>query len=422
MSTSPHIPDNAMKEPDFRLYSIGSFISLLGQQMLTVAIGWDMYEKTGSAFALGLIGLSQFMPVLLLTLPAGHIIDNYDRRKVLIGALWMNAIATAGLVLISVMHGPPEAMYLCLFLAGIGRAFHRPANSAFLSQVVSGKNLANAITWNSILFQSTAILGPALSGLIISLRHDATLVYSLDCISTLAFFLVIRFVNIRPVHLEKKAMTLKSMLSGLEFITKTPLILAAITLDLFAVLFGGAIALLPVFAKDILKVGPSGLGILEMAPSLGALTVGFWLARKGNFRNAGKLLLLAVSGFGVATIIFGLSKHFWLSFAMLVLAGACDNVSVVIRQALVLLRTPDEMRGRVAAINYVFIGTSNELGGFESGTVARFFGPVVSVVFGGIATIATVIGTAMIWPEIRKLDWLHEPKPEQESTAEATTP
>lgn len=410
MSAPAITPNNAMQEPDFRLYSIGSFISLLGQQMLTVAIGWDMYEKTGSAFALGLIGLSQFTPVLLLTLPAGHIIDNHDRQKVLILAQLMNALATAGLVLISLLHGPPEAMYFCLFLAGIGRAFHRPANSAFLSQVVSEKNLANAITWNSILFQTTSILGPTLSGLIIALRHDATLVYILDCLSTLIFFFLLRLVKIRPVQLEKKAMTLRSMLSGLDFIVKTPLILAAITLDLFAVLFGGAVALLPVYAKDILHVGPRGLGMLEMAPSLGALAVGFVLARKGNFRNSGKLLLLAVTGFGIVTIIFGLSKQFWLSFAMLVLAGACDNVSVVIRQALVLLRTPDEMRGRVAAINYVFIGTSNELGGFESGTVARFFGPVFSVVFGGFATIATVIGTALVWPELRKLDWLHEPK------------
>lgn len=418
MHTAPPLPDNAMKEPNFRLYSIGSFVSLLGQQMLTMAIGWDMYEKTGDPFALGLIGLSQFAPVLLLTLPAGHIIDHHDRQKVLILAQLMNTLATAGLVLISILHGPPEAMYACLFLAGIGRAFHRPANSAFLSQVVSEKNLANAITWNSILFQATSILGPALSGLIIALRHDATLVYILDCLSTLVFFAVLQFVKSRPVYLEKKAMTLKSMLSGLDFIIKTPLILAAITLDLFAVLFGGAVALLPVYAKDILHVGPRGLGMLEMAPSLGALAVGVLLARTGNFRNSGKLLLLAVAGFGVVTIVFGLSRHFWLSFAMLILAGACDNVSVVIRQALVLLRTPDEMRGRVAAINYVFIGTSNELGGFESGTVARFFGPVFSVIFGGFATIATVIGTALIWPEIRKLDWLHEPQSQPKTTAE----
>jgi MFS family permease len=221
-------------------------------------------------------------------------------------------------------------------------------------------------------------------------------------------------VKVRSLALPKKAMTFQSMLSGLEFVVKTRLILAAITLDLFAVLFGGAVALLPIYAKDILHVGPSGLGWLQMAPSLGAIIMGFALARIGNFRHSGKWLLYTVAGFGITTLVFGLSTHFWLSFLMLLLAGACDNVSVVIRQALVMLRTPDEMRGRVSAINYVFIGTSNELGGFESGTVAYYFGPVFSVVFGGFATIATVIATAILWPELRKLDWLHEPKPEDE--------
>lgn len=413
---------NAMQEKNFRLFSVGSFISLLGQQMLTVAIGWDIYEKTGSVFALGLIGLFQFTPVLLLTLPAGHLIDNHDRQKVLILSQLVNTLATGGLVLLSLLHGPVEAMYACLFLAGIGRAFHRPANSAILTQVVSEASLPSAITWNSILFQTSAILGPALGGLIIGLNHSATLVYTLDCVSSLIFWLVLKFVAVRPVKLVKKAMTLQSMLSGLDFIRKTPLILAAITLDLFAVMFGGAVALLPVYAKDILHVGPSGLGWLQTAPSLGALVVGFFLARKGNFRHSGKWLLYTVAGFGAATIVFGMSTNFWLSFGMLVLAGAFDNVSVIIRQALVLLRTPDEMRGRVAAINYVFIGTSNELGGFESGTVAKFFGPVFSVVFGGFATIATVIATALIWPELRKLDWLHDAKPEPDEQLDKTVP
>lgn len=413
MSNQPAI-DNALREKNFLIFSLGSFVSMLGRQMLAVAIGWDIYEKTHSALALGLVGLAQLLPVILLTLPVGHLVDNHDRRKVLIVAQIINAMATGGLIALSLFHGPVEAMYLCLFLAGIGRAFHSPANAALLPQVVSERNFTNAVTWSSIFFQAAAILGPALGGLLIGLRHDATLVYAIDCLSSVIFLGMLGWVKVRSLALPKKAMTLKSMLSGLEFVIKTRLILAAITLDLFAVLFGGAVALLPIYAKDILHVGPSGLGWLQMAPSLGAIIMGFVLARCGNFRHSGKWLLYTVAGFGITTLIFGLSTHFWLSFLMLLLAGACDNVSVVIRQALVMLRTPDEMRGRVSAINYVFIGTSNELGGFESGTVAYYFGPVFSVVFGGFATIATVIATAILWPELRKLDWLHEPKPSDE--------
>jgi MFS family permease len=207
-------------------------------------------------------------------------------------------------------------------------------------------------------------------------------------------------------------MTLKSMLSGVEFVCKTRIILAAITLDMFAVLFGGAMALLPIYAKDILHVGPAGLGWMQAAPSIGAIGMGFFLARRPEFRKAGPTLLWTVIGFGFVTIIFGLSKNFWLSMGMLLLMGMFDNVSVIIRQALVQLRTPDEMRGRVSAINYVFIGTSNELGGFESGLVANWLGPVISVVLGGFATIATVLGVALLWPELRSLDHLHERKKE----------
>ncbi len=417
MSTA-HPIENAIQDPNFRLYSIGSLINMLGRQMLTVAIGWEIYERTHSAMALAWIGLVQLLPVLLLTLPVGHIVDNYDRRKILIMAQVFNMAGTGGLIAISLTHGPLNAMYACLFLAGIGRAFHSPSNAALIPQVVSEQTLTSAITWGSINFQTASILGPALGGLIIGIRHEATWVYVVDCLSSVIFWAVLMFVKTRPIALTKKAMTLKSMLSGLAFVVQTRIILAAIALDLFAVLFGGAIALLPIYAKDILHVGPSGLGWLQTAPSIGALIMGFFMARHTNFRNAGQWLLITVAGFGVATIIFGLSRNFWLSFAMLVLTGVFDNVSVVIRQALVMLRTPDEMRGRVSAINYVFIGTSNELGGFESGTVAHWFGPVFSVVFGGFATIATVIGTALFWPEIRKLDWLQDPKPTPDQLAE----
>lgn len=409
MFRSP-IQAGALQEKNFLRFSIGSLLSQIGRQMLTVGVGWEIYERTHSAMALGWIGLAQLIPVILLTLPAGQIVDHYDRRRVLMAAQLMNALATAGLLLLSIFHGSVEMMYVCLLVAGCGRAFHSPSNAALLPQIVSEFHFTNAVTWGSINFQAACILGPAIGGLLIGLFKSATPVYLADFLGCMIFWVILQSVqNKQPATPPKKAITTRSLLSGLEFVWRSKLILAAITLDLFAVLFGGAVALLPVYAKDILHAGPSGLGWLQAAPSMGAILMGLTMARFGNIRNAGKLLLWAIIGFGVATVVFGFSKHFLLSFAMLVLTGACDNISVIVRQALVQLRTPDEMRGRVSAINYVFIGSSNELGGFESGLVAHWFGPVFSVVFGGCATIVTVIAAAIVWPELRKLDYLREP-------------
>lgn len=421
MSSNPSSPSSdssasALHEKNFLLYSIGSLIATIGRQMLTVAVGWDMYEKTGSALALGYIGLAQFTPVLLLMLPAGHIVDQFDRKKVLLMAQLFSMVATAGLFVNAILHGPPAIMYACIVLAGIGKAFYSPANAALIPQVVSEKNFTNAVTWGSINYQAASILGPTLSGLLIGMLHNAAPVYFVEFLSCLIFFvMLLGFIKHRPHQPTKSAMTWKSMLSGVEFVCKTRLILAALTLDMFAVLFGGAVALLPVYAKDILGVGPQGLGWLQSAPSIGAIGMGFFLAKQKEIRNSGVTLLWAVIGFGIVTIVFGLSKNFWLSYAMLLIAGAFDNISVVIRQALVQLRTPDSMRGRVSAINYVFIGTSNELGGFESGVLANWMGPIFSVVFGGFATIATVIATGLVWPELRKLDQLHEAKYDEQT-------
>jgi MFS family permease len=405
------IPDRyaALKEKNFLLFTLGSLGALIGRQMLTVAIGWEIYERTGSAMALGIIGLVQFVPVVFLTLPAGHVVDHYDRRKVLLGAQILNAIATAGLTVISLLHGSVYAMYACLALAGISRAFNSPANAALLPQIVSERNFTNAVTWGSMTYQAASILGPALGGLMIGALHQAWPVYIIDFLGALLFWIVLLFIRShRRTVVQTKAVTVKSLFSGVEFIWKTRIILAAITLDMFAVLFGGAVALLPVYAKDILHVGPTGLGWMQAAPSFGAILTGYFLARFNVLRRSGPLLMWTVIGFGVATIIFGLSRNFWISLSMLFLTGVFDNVSVVIRQALVQLRTPDAMRGRVSAINYMFIGTSNELGGFESGLAAHWFGPVVAVVFGGFATIVTVLLTALKWPELRKLDRLQE--------------
>lgn len=412
MTSSPGDNLGALQEPNFRLYSFGSVISMIGRQMLTVAVGWEIYERTHSAMALGYIGLVQLLPVVLLVLPAGHIVDTQDRRKVLMIAQWVNALAALGLVFTSITSGPVWEMYLWLGLVGLGRAFHSPANSALLPEVVSEANFTNAVTWGSILFQAASILGPALGGMVIGIFHQAYLVYLVDGICSLLFGVVLLLVHSRRQGvMPKKEMTLKTLASGLSFVWNTKMILAAITLDMFAVLFGGAVALLPIFAKDILHVGPGGLGWLQTAPSLGAILMGLILARCPSFRQAGKWLMFAVIGFGIVTVGFGFSRNFWLSFALLAVSGAFDNISVIIRQSLVQLRTPDAMRGRVSAINYVFIGTSNELGGFESGLVAQWFGPVFSVVFGGFATILTVLITGYIWPELRTMDRL-EAEPE----------
>lgn len=422
MSTPPNDAYGALKEKNFLLFTLGTLVSDIGRQMLTVGIGWDIYERTHSAMALGFVGLAQMLPVLVLTLPAGQVVDLYDRKMVLRAAQLMNALATAGLLALSLSHGSVEAMYVCLFLAGVGRSFHRPANSALLPQIVSANHFTNAVAWSSMSYQAACIAGPMLGGLIIGLWKTASLVYFVDLLGCLLFWLALRWVKPNAASINdistpsepetpppaKKGMTLRSLLSGVEFVWKTPMILAAITLDMFAVLFGGAVALLPVYAKDILHVGPSGLGWLQAAPSLGALSMGFVVARCGQLRRTGKLLLGTIIGFGIVTIVFGLSKNFALSFAMLILTGMFDNISVVIRQSLVQLRTPDAMRGRVSAINYVFIGASNELGGFESGLTAHLWGPVASVVFGGFATIATVFAIGFLWPELLRLDRLQK--------------
>lgn len=406
-------PYGALGEKNFLKFTLGSILSMIGRQMLTVAVGWEIYERTAQPITLGYVGLAQFLPVLLLTLHAGHVVDTRDRRKVLILSQWIHAVAALALFLLSFFHGPVWAMYLALALAGVGRAFNSPANAALLPQIVSEANFTNAVTWGGIVFQFAAIIGPVLGGLLIDRLQGASIVYLLDAFCCLGFIAVLMLVKSRAtVRPPDKGMSFKTLISGLAFVRRTQIILAALTLDMFAVMFGGAVALLPVYAKDILHVGADGLGWLQMAQALGAVLMGFVLTRMPPFRQSGKWLLAAVVGFGVATIGFGLSRVFWLSFLMLFLTGAFDSVSMVIRQSLVQLRTPDEMRGRVSAINYVFIGTSNELGGFESGLVAHWMGSVFSVVSGGVATIATVALCALVWPELRALDRLEKDRPE----------
>jgi MFS family permease len=404
---APHDPYAALRFRDFRLLGIGRFIAVLGEQMAGVAIGWELYERTGSALALGLVGLVQVIPVILLSLPAGHIADRHDRRRITMLTQLVLAVCSLGLAWLSFTLGPLALIYGCLLLIGVARAFNGPASAALLSQTVPPKVFANAATWESSTWQLAAVVGPALGGLIIAVQGRATLVFALNAFAAIACALMIAAIRSRRAALPvaEEAM-LGSLAAGLRFVWRTKVLLAAITLDLFAVLLGGATALLPIFARDILQVGATGLGWLRAAPALGAVLMAIVLAYLPPIRKAGPTLLWAVAGFGAATIVFGLSRSFALSLAMLGLLGALDNISVVIRGALLLTQPPDAMRGRVSAVNNVFIGASNELGGFESGLAAALFGPIAAVVGGGVGTILVVTAVALYWPEVRRLGWL----------------
>jgi MFS family permease len=382
---------------------------VIGWQILQVALGWELYERTHSALALGLVGLSTALPVVILALPAGHLADVIDRRRILIWAQVAFIVTGLGLAAVSYWRGPVWLVYVILVARGAGQAYNNPARQALLPQLVPPELFGNAVTWGSSAFQIASVVGPGLGGIIIAIERGATGAY---LIST--FLLAVSLWTLIEIRgggapsesaqaKPREKMTLQSVVAGMRFVRDSKVILAAITLDLFAVLLGGATALLPIFAKDILHVGPDGLGWLRAAPSVGALIVALAIAHRPLLTRTGALLLFSVAGFGVATIVFGLSRSFWLSLMMLFLLGALDGVSMIIRSTLVQMRTPDEMRGRVSAVNSVFIDMSNELGGFESGALAALVGPVTAVVAGGVGTLIVVGSVALAWPELRVL-------------------
>ncbi len=401
-----------LQNRDLRFYLIGRFVAVVGQQMFAMAVGWELYERTGSAFSLGLVGLTQVLPMFLLTLPAGHFADNYNRKRIIVLATLLVAGASGALTFISASTAPVCWIYVCLFVTGAARTFLMAATASFLPQLVDRKDFSRAVTWNSGMFQLSSILGPAAGGDLISIRHHAAPVYAFNALAALIFFLLISLIRKHHVVAAREKLSFKTILTGFSFVFANRIILGIITLDMFAVLLGGATALLPIYAKDILFVGPRGLGLLQAALPLGAVACTFILAHRPPIQKAGRSLLWAVTAFGLATTAFGFSRWFWFSFVMLFTCGAVDNISVVVRHTLVQLLTPDEKRGRVSAVNNLFIGTSNELGEFESGTVAHWFGPVIgnsvvtgtiiSAVAGGVGTILVVMAVAVIWPEIRK--------------------
>lgn len=397
------MPSAALRWRDFRLLLVGSVVSTVGLQMQSTAVGWELYERTHSAYALGLLGLVAVVPLVALALPAGHVVDSRDRRHVIIAAQVIFVAASIGLALVSWTRAPVAALFACILLNGIARAFQAPARNALLPSLVPDDVLANAVTWNSGGWQLAAVVGPALGGMMIAALGGTVVVYLCCAAGSAVFLLLAAAIRHRPIARSHAELTLHTAIAGARFVARTPLILATITLDLFAVLLGGATTLLPIYAKDILHVGPSGLGWLNASDSLGAVLMAAALATLPPMRHAGRTLLWAVAGFGVATLVFGLSRSFALSLAMLVALGAFDMVSVVVRATLVPLLTPDAMRGRVGAITNLFVGTSNQLGGFESGVVAGLFGPVVSVVSGAIGTLVVVAAVAWYWPSLRRL-------------------
>jgi MFS family permease len=415
-SSGQHDPYLALRHRDFRIFVAGRFIITLGEEMLTVAIGWEIYQRTHSALALGLVGLVQIVPVLLFSLPAGQVADRLSRKHIVLVTQTVMGLGAAMLALLSAEQGAIALVYAALALLGTATAFYDPASSSLLSQTVPAEVFANAATWSSSSWQLAAVTGPAFGGFIIAFTGHATAVYIFDAIASGIYFCLLFFLHDRQVTRAHETLSFRSLAAGVGFVWRTKIILAAITLDLFAVLLGGATTLLPIYAEDILHVGPVGLGWLRAAPSIGAVVMALSLAHLPPFKRTGWTLLVAVAGFGLATIVFGVSRAFPLSFLMLVVLGGLDNISVVVRSTLLLLRTPDEMRGRIAAINSVFVGSSNQLGGFESGLAAALFGPIIVVVGGGIGTILVVIAVALIWPEIRRLGRLapavQQPSPE----------
>ena len=402
---------DALRNPYVRAFALGKIASSLGAQIISVAIGWELYERTNDPWALGLVGLFEVLPVLVLMIPAGNAADRFPRRNIGIVAYSLLSLSALGLTYISWTQAPVELVYGLLVIIGGARSFASPSVESLLPQIIDRRLFGNAQAWLVSTGQLSSVGGPAIGGLLIAVLGSATWTYLIAAVLELFFIAtLLRFPVIKPVPTGQKQ-TVRDLFAGLAFIRRNPVFLAAITLDLFGVLLGGAVALLPIFAKDILQVGPQGLGILRAAPAVGALLAALMAAHLPPWQRPGRVLLFVVAGFGLATVGFGLSTNLYLSLACLFLAGAFDSISMVIRGTLEQMITPDHLRGRVLAVEFMFIGFSNELGAFESGAAAALFGPVIAVAGGGIGTIVVVITVALLWPALSKIGPLHTLRP-----------
>ncbi len=407
----------AFASRDFRRFQLARVAAVLGYAAQSVAVAWQVYSITHRAIDLGYTGLVQFIPGLIFLLPAGHVADRFDRRQIILCCYAMQAVCTTALLVLARMElSAVFPIYVVLFFLGTARTFAGPANTALIPHLVPEEHFVNAVTWGATIFQFATIIGPALGGVLYSLPitqfvHDSRLqgagIVYVFTLATMGWSLVlIGSMHVRSGRMEHRALSLKVVLAGFQYMGRSPLLLGAASLDLFAVLLGGAVALTPIFANDILHTGPRGLGMLRAAPALGAVIMSLLMARFPFQRHAGVRLFICVGIFGAATVVFGYSKNLTLSLVALVIAGAVDAISVIIRGSLLQLGTPPEMRGRVSAVNSLFIGASNELGEFESGLTAQWWGAVRATVYGGIGAMVVSGLWAVIFPSLRRADQL----------------
>lgn len=406
-------PYEAVRIAEFRNLLIGRFIFIIGLRMMSTLVGWWIYNLTNAPFAIGVVGLSEFLPAVSFALYAGYVIDISEKRKLLLRGVFLYFTAACCLLMLSTRltsqhfhnHVIALAIYFIIFCTGVVRSFTGPVFNVMLAQVVPRSALQNATTWNQGAWLSASVSGHAMGGfLIAALGNTGTLIVITSLILT-AFFILTQLKPKPPLNERNATKTWDSVKEGLQFVFKTKELLGAISLDLFAVLFGGAVAMVPVYARDILNVGPEGFGFLNGASDIGSICIVVTLTFFPIRRHQGKKLLLAVAGFGTCIIIFGLSRIFWLSFGALMISGMLDAISVVTRGTIMQLKTPDNMRGRVMSVNSMFINSSNELGQFESGVAAKLLGVVPSVVFGGCMTLLVVVATWFKAPSLRKMQY-----------------
>jgi MFS family permease len=392
----------AFTHPGFVLFQVARFLIVAAVEMQAVAVGWQVYEITKRPLDLGYVGLAQFLPGILLFPISGHASDHFERRHVLSACYGGYAVCFALLLVLTQRAPSVYSIYVVLILIGVVRSFNSTASRSILPQLVPEEHFPNAVAWNASIFQAATILGPSFGGIIYAAFHGPSVVYGFAMVTaigaTVSSFRIKPELKARP---PREPMTLKTVFAGLHYIWGKKLILGAISLDLFAVLLGGAVALLPVYAREILHTGPWGLGLLRTAPGVGAAIMAVLLAHRPLRGRSGPTLLWSVAGFGIFTITFGISRSLTISLIALLLLGASDMVSVIIRATLTQLATPDEMRGRVTAVDMIFIGASNEFGQFESGVTAQWFGTVPAVVLGGIGTLVVIAVWAWLFPELR---------------------
>jgi len=397
----------AFTYPDFVRYEVARFFIVIAMEMQSVAVGWQVYDITRRALDLGLVGLAQFLPGVLLFLVTGHAADRFNRRKLLTVCYVGLSLCSGLLLTIAMLHiRNVRTIFAVIVLLGVARAFNAPVSRALLPQLVAEEHFTNAVAWNASIFQGATILGPTVGGLIYAFFHGPAAVYATATVTGVAAIFSTFKIQPRARTKPREPINWKTVLAGFEYVWRQKVVLGSISLDMFAVLLGGAVALLPVYAREILQTGPWGLGLLRSAPGVGAAAMAVLLAHRPLKNRVGATMLWCVAGFGVFTIVFGISKSLVISLLALFLTGAADMVSVVIRATLVQLATPDEMRGRVNAVDMLFIGASNELGQFESGLAAHWFGTVPAVVLGGFGTLVVIALWAWMFPELRRADKL----------------